>query len=423
MRRLVCLISAICCMGVISFATENLMDDFENAGVYLTSTQPSESLSVANSTERSQGAKSLEVTYNHVSSAAWYNTAMFDKTLSTPLDISQLEYLSYDLNVPAAKTAFLLVIYFFDEKDYATRIVNYNAFNSATGGFKTFRHKLSDMQKTRWVALGRTANMKKITKISYQIQRAADPGNGTFTFKIDNLKFVSDAGLIQEVLLEGFESYADDAALQAKWLTAFNGSNRTLVTSGAYEGTKCINLNANIVGNWYNYGAQYSFTTPQDFSATRYFKMAVFGDAQLADYNAIAHLYLEDSSANRILAYGWLWPEEAEWIQFFFPFDAEGIEHWTAENTLEWGGSSLWREDKWDTGGWSVDADLTKIQKILITLETGAAAGGTVTYPLNNVNIKFDNIIAGYETNEPPTTTPTPTPEGGTAATLWAIYE
>ena len=397
---LVCIIFSI---ASLSFSAETLMDGLEDTA-YTPTTATGESLTFASSSDKTEGAKSLEVTYNFVAADAWYNSANFEKTLSSPLDISSMDYISFDLNVSTANSSFLLLIYFVDEKGYVVRIVQYTPFDSATTGFKTFNTKLSSVEKTQWVGAGRAINLKKVAKIRYSIQRDANPGTGTFIFKIDNLKFTSGAGLVQEVVLEDFESYADDAALQAKWITGFGGTNRTLITSGAYTGSKCMNINMDVAGNWTNYAAVYTYTTPQDFSTTRYFRMAVYGDTKVATYTAIAHLYLEDNGGNRILAYAWLWPENAEWSEIFLPFNADGIEAWTAESTLQWGGSSCWRQDKWDAApGWSANCDLTQIKKLILSFETGTASGPSNPYPVNNVNIKFDKITAGYVTNDPPT--------------------
>lgn len=407
-----------------SFAASTIIDECDDI-VYTTEQGSGESVSTFNSTTKSQGSYSLDITYNFTTQDAWYKNAGVIKTFAAPIDISAMEYFTLDINIPTANASFMMTFNFVDEKGYVARFEDYHIFDSATTGFVTKSYNLSNFHKSQWVANGRACNMKKITKIQYRILNQANVTAGSLNFMIDNVKFYSSAGLIVETILEDFESYADDAALQASWASRFNGSTRTLVTSGAYAGNKCINLNANIFDAWYNYAAEKTFTSTQDFSTAKYFKVAVYGDSKLSSQDGIALLFLEDSSGNRVIAYGWLWAENPEWSVLFFPFQVDGIEKWTDANTKSMGGASCWIEDKYDTGSWNGDCNLTQISKIIISFETGKAGA------VNDVNIKFDNIIVGYDTATPPapsvknynvnaiTSLTEPTIDGNVGSTEW----
>jgi hypothetical protein len=428
MKKVFAAMIAFCCVATFAPAATILLDGCEDTN-YVTATNTGESLVLASSTDKSQGSYSLGVTYNYTAEGAWYKNATIKTTFAAPVDMSQMECMRLDVNVPTANAAFMMTINFADEEGCQARYEDYSLFTVATSGWLTRTYRLSDLHKNRWVAQGRAPNLKKITKIVYHIMNMADLGSaGTFSFKLDNAIFQTQLGIINETVLDGFESYANDTALAAAWVPLSAGTSVNLETANPYAGTKAMKLTTTIETSWTNYSAEYTFGTLQDFSAADYFKVAVFGDSKLAGYDAIAHLYLVDDTGNRALAYMWLWPENAEWTEMFLPFLTEGIEGFLdASWTLEYGGNSLWREDQWDGGAWDANTNLARIQKLWLTVETGS---GTATYPLSDVAVTFDDVRVGYQTSSPPsppptlTPVPTPTPFGFAAAEQgWTLYE
>jgi len=400
MKKSIFLTSLFCLVAFTSFATTTLLDGFEDTN-YTTATDGGDVITLSNSTDSSEGTNSLQVDDSYVAAGAWYYPASVFKTFASPVDLSEMEFFTYDINVPTADATFLLVVYLYDEQGYVARFVNWSVLGAGTSGWETQTCKLSDLEKNRWVGYGRAVNLKKITQVEFSIQRqAATSGTGTFTILLDNMNFVSDVGQIQELVLEGFQSYADDTALGAAWTTAFNGGTGSLDTASPYSGAQSLNLSASLPGQWYNYALRYDFSSAQDFSAAKYFKVAVHGDVQLATLSPTAHLYLVDSSGNRAMSFIWDWPGADEWSVIYLPFASEGIEGYSDSSwTLELGGNSCWREDRWDGGAWDADTDLSQIASMILSIET--QVGSATDYP-KDVTIGFDDVIVGYTTNALP---------------------
>ncbi|HOE63038.1 MAG TPA: hypothetical protein PKW18_06990 [Candidatus Sumerlaeota bacterium] len=413
MKKQYSFISFFILLSVLSFAaTSTVIENCDNTDYsfsYITGKTETITLT-NNSTDKTEGACSLDVQYDYVDATVW-NQVSIIKDLPATVDISGMEVFKYDLKVPAADSRFELHIYFEDEKGCFARLLDTDSFDVARPIFSVRSLTLSNIQKSQHYKAGRFINMKKIKKIYYRIYRAANVGNsGTFNFSIDNVRFESNTGLLNEVVIEDFESYADDASLQAAYSGAFGRTvTPTLETATPFAGAKSMTYTTDISAVYTNFGVVKTFDETLDFSQAKYYKIAVYGDAKFdVGYNPTAHLYLEDDLGRRILSLIWYWPSNAEWNQIIMPIQYDGIETWTDVSTLKYGGASGWRQDKWDAdvngngSGWDDDCDLTKIKKIIICVETQAAAGGSVVYPLNGVTMKFDNIIVGFTTEEPP---------------------
>lgn len=372
------------------------LNAFEDTA-FETVTGASDSIALANSTDCTEGARSLEVTYTYTADAVWVKNAIVAATYETPLDLSQLELFRFDLKVPTADPNFMMTINLVDEKGFEARFVDYSVF-AAASDWQTFTYRLSQLQKDMWVNQGRAANLKKIVKIAFHVMNGGDLASpGTLSFLLDDLRYETNLGLLNEVLVEGFESYSDEAALDAAWLQAFTRGTASLDTSNAYTGSKCLKVDADITEYWSNHGAYFTFATPQDFSQAMYFKLAVFGDAALAGLNPTAHLFLEDTSGNRATALIWNWPEAEEWTDIYLPFANQGIlpfvdSAWTYASY----GYSCWREDRWDGGTWDAVTDLTQISKIYLSIEIQTAGSP------GPVEIYFDDVRYGLATDAPP---------------------
>jgi hypothetical protein len=438
MRKIILTLTLCLLMAGASFAAIVQVDSFEDTTYTTVLTEPAEVLTLTNSVDSTEGSNSLEVSYTPTVQGQWYKNTQIRKALATPIDISTLEYFHYDINVPVSSSVLILVTSFIDDKGIEARFLDYDAFSSVTTGFETHSFAISSLQKSKWVTGGKAANLSKISEVVYRIMNEFGATTAdTYTFKLDNANFDNATGLLNEVVIEDFEAFADDSSLQATWGAAWSRPcNRTLETSNPYNGTQALNMDVDMTGVYVRYGAEYTFSSTQDFSAARYFKMNLFGNATLAGYNPTIELTLVDSAGNRVIGFIWDWGVEAEWMEIFLPFQTDGVAGFAdAAWTYEWlyaSGSSCWREDRWDGSTWDDDTDLDSIDKIIISIE---AQAGT-TFPLNGLSILIDDITVGYAAdaipvpsvqnymvNEIPTGGTAPTIDGTIGAGEWDIAE
>jgi hypothetical protein len=342
------------------------------------------------------------------------------------VDISDMEGVKFDFKVAETKPELMMTINLVDELGYHARFEDYTIFSATPEEWVTRTFKLSDLHKDQWYNSGRPINMKKLTAVRFYILNQTAATNSSVVFKLDNMFFVSGLGVVNETVLANFESYADDAALQAEWLQAFSRtSNPTLNTANPNTGAKCISFLADLsTGRWTNYGGTYTLPSPMDLSEAAYFKVAVYGDTILNGLTPTTHFYLVDGAGNRAISYAWEWGKNEEWCEIFLPLQNQGIEGYTDSLwTLQYSGRSCWREERWDGGTWDTDCDLSNITGIILAFETQVG-----TDPVNGVNILFDDVIVGYETDDipdyiPPTPTPVDTPTPSSNVDMWEIYK
>jgi hypothetical protein len=384
-------------LGVLSPAASaaTLLDGFEDTA-YVPTTAAGESVTFAAAPSHTEGAAALNITYNYVAHLAWTQEARVEKVLAAPVDASGLTSISYDLRVPAANSSLILIMVLVDDQGHEMRIVDSPVFSAATAGFRTVTHRLSNLEKTRWSGGGKAANLRRVRKVWWRVQNRADiAAAGSFTFSLDNLRLGAKPALLHETVLDGFEGYADNAALAAKWQAKTASTAVSVMTANPFAGARSMRLTADIAGRWTNYLAETTLAAPADLSGMKYMRFGMFGDTKLIGYTPTAHLYLVDTAGNRAQAYVWDCPAAAEWSDVYLPFERDGIEPWSNSTTLAYGGNSCWREDMYDAGGWSANVNLASIAKIQVSIETQA----TGTYPVSGVNILIDSIAAGYETS------------------------
>jgi len=326
MKNLTLFVLTLCLLGSYAGAVETLVDGCEDT-VYDTVAGTGETLALANSTTASQGTNSLEVTYNYSAQDAWYKNSKITKTLATPIDLSGMEFFKADFNVATGNASWYIMIYLLDENGWLLRVPLTTALDAATGGWKTFSASVSAMNNTQWEGSGRPVNLAKITEISLHIMNdGALAADGTQVFLVDNMRFVSGTGSLQETVLEDFESYANDAAVNAVWAEAFGRTcAASLVTVSPYLGAKSYGIAPSLSAANTNFGREYTFASNQDFSTVKYIKLGLKGDADLAGYTATAHLWLVDATGNVALASIYSWPEAAEWSNMMLTFQGTGI--------------------------------------------------------------------------------------------------
>lgn len=416
MKQTILFALALCLLGTYAGAVETLVDGCENTD-YVTVAGAGETLTLANSTTASEGTNSLEVTYNYTAQGAWYKNSKITKTLATPIDLSGMEFFKADFNVTTGDAAWYVMIYLLDENGWLLRVPLTTALDGATGGWKTFSAKVSEMNNTKWEGSGRPVNLAKITQISLHIMNDGALGaDGTQVFLVDNMRFVSGTGSLQETVLEDFESYADDAAVNAAWAEAFGRPcPAALVTADPYQGGKSYGISPSLTGVNTNFGREYTFGSTQNFGTVKYIKLGLKGDADLAGYTATAHMWLVDATGNVALASIYSWPEAAEWSNMMLTFQGTGIAVQTETATI-------WKNFQWDAGG---DVDITQIAKMRLSVQ---AANGASSYPIA-VDVVFDKVVLGYETNAEPIpsdkayslgkTTSAPTIDGTMSAGEW----
>ena len=144
----------------VACAATTMLDSCEDTN-YTSAVAGTESVSFA-SVPGSEGTNALQITYNYVTEDAWYKNGLVTKTFTTPLDLSAMEALYFDLNVPTANPGFMLIMVLTDDVGYQTSVNFYPAFTNPTSGFQTFSAPLSSFVKNQWKASGRAANLRKI---------------------------------------------------------------------------------------------------------------------------------------------------------------------------------------------------------------------------------------------------------------------
>ncbi len=374
-------------------AAVTVADSYEDTA-YTVTPGSGESIVLANSSLHTEGASSLQATYNFQTGGQWTKDARIAKTLAAPLDIHDASAITYDLSVPAANAAFVMVLTLTDDQGYEVRTVNHAAFSAATSGFATTTYGFSVLEKTRWSAWGRAVNLRRIRTITVRLQNQADiAAAGTFVFRLDNLRVERKPALLREEAVDDFESYGDGAALGAAWIPGSPGTSVALDTANPYAGGRAMTLRADISGRWTNYRIGKTLAAPRDLSDLKYMRLALLGDTRLSALNPTAHLFLVDDAGNRAMAYVWGWPADGAWSDIYLPFGSGGIEPYSDATTLAWGGDSCWREDAYDTGGWSGNCNLARIVQVWLSIETQNAG----TYPVNGVQIGIDEVKFGWD--------------------------
>ena len=391
MKYFLSVVFAVCLVASYAGAAENLLDGCEDI-VYATACGSSDSIALANSTTASEGSNSLDVTYGYIDEPAWYKNAVITKTFATPVDLSAMEALKVDFNVlSGGHASFYVMFYMTDEQGYIFRAYMAGALGAGTSGWHTSTARLSTMDNTEWAANGRPVNLKKIASISLHIMNGGAFGAaGSVNFLMDNVRFVRDTGLLQEVTFEDFESYTTVTEADAAWAAAFSGRPTTteLDLSDPFAGSKSYIITSDLnTGKWTNWGREYVLSATQDWSAVKYIKLGLRGDADLANYNPTAHVFLKDSNGYMALAYIWGSPAVAEWSEMFLTFQGTGIQPHPDNGGKA---NTIWQDFKWDAGVFNI-AD---ISSIILAFETQDDGDG---YPVD-ANIGFDSFVLGYAT-------------------------
>jgi len=410
-KKWVLFTAAFCLVAMTGFSAETLMvgcEDVNFATAFSGFTALADTVELSN-IPGSEGTNGLQITYHHnywdprdgggsgAAEAAWHKGLTVSATFD-PIDISALDVFKFDMKVIAAEPKFMYTFHLTDERGFQVRVENYAAFEAVSSDWETHSFRFSDLHKDQWSTSGRFANLKKIVKVTLNITNdAAMEADGTFILGMDNIRFESGLGLVNETTVFDFESYADTTALTADWVPYSTGVP-SLDTTNPNSGSKCIRIDADIWRNWTNYGATYTFATPQDFSAATYMKMAIFGDAAMEGFSPTAHIVLEDVSGSQIMALIWDWPASEEWTEIYLPFQNQGIEDFIdATWTQRYGGRSGWRENRWDGGTWDTYTDLTQIKEVHLLIETQTNDNR------GWVDIYIDDIRVGMTSDYPPT--------------------
>lgn len=372
--------------GVAGAAT-TMLDSCEDTN-YTSAVAAGESVAFA-SVPGSEGTNALQITYNYITEGAWFKNGLVTKTFTTPIDISAMEALYFDLNVPTANAGFMFIMILTDDVGYQTSTNFYPAFTNPTSGFQTFSAPLSAFVKNQWKASGRAANLRKIKSISFNFPNQAAVVAGTFVFAIDNVKFVHGLGLLDETVIEDFESYADSAALNTAFPPSTGGTNATgvsvvLDTANPFAGLKALKITGTFPGQWFVGRATHTLPSPIDVSTAKYFKISAFGDALMTGYNPAVTIVLVDGVGNHLVGNTWLWGEKSEWATLYMPFANP------AAPDATWG---CWLETQWDAGGAAGLCNRANIVGIQLTF---SPQNGTSAYPVTPT-ILFDNIILGDE--------------------------
>lgn len=367
----------------VAGAAVTVIDSCEDTN-YTTIQGAGESFTLAN-VPGSEGTNGLSITYNYTAQDAWYKDAYVTRTFSTPVDLSAMESLNFDLKVPTAGPEFMVIVVLTDDKNFRLSAEMWTALASARPDYETFNVPLSQLVKNEWKSQGRAINMRKVKSVSINILNGANlPAAGSFTFMVDNISISHGSGRLNETVIEDFESYANTAAIQAAYASGGNATAKSieLETANPFAGTKAAKLNGEIQGQWFGANATTILPSTLDVSAAKYFKISAFGNNAMATYNPTVSIILRDGAGNHLVGHTWLWGEVSEWATFYMPF---------AKPATSTPSNSCWVQDNWDAGG---DCNLSDIREIRLAFSPQSS---TPTYPITT-SVLFDNIIVGDET-------------------------
>ena len=378
------LVFAVLLHAPAAVAQPLILDTFDDLSYTTSVALAGEAVSLYSSSEHSEGASSLLVDYDYLPGGVYTKDARITRTFPAPVDLSGLASLAFDMSVVTPHAQMTLIFVLIDSAGNETRIVLSNALASAAT-LKTWLFSNSALEKSRWASGGRAFNLREVSKIAFRLQNNADfTAAGSVMFRLDNLRVVNQSNLQQAIWSEDFASYADTAAVAAAWQPATAGVTAELDTaSGA-----ALRVRADVSARWTNYLVARTLAAPVDVTAMTHLGVRVKGDTRLAALAPLAKVFLEDTSGNRIIAMVPTWAGIDRWSDLYLPLQRDGIESFTAASTLSMGGASCWRQDTYDAGGWSVDADLTRISRVLVGVETQA----TGAYPVAGATLLFDDI-------------------------------
>ncbi|MCC5877437.1 MAG: hypothetical protein JJU11_14550 [Candidatus Sumerlaeia bacterium] len=399
---------------VTTASAQILIDGAENTD-YTINVASGDSITLANVSDSTQGSSSLEVTYNHEASSEWLKDAIIEKVLDTPLDLTSAEVFKYDIKVIDENPSLLMVIQFVDDNGYVFRYLDYGALTNASTDWDTRELRFSEIQKSRWVAQGRAANLRSIARVRYNILNPGEVENGTTVFQLDNLRIGSESGLLNETVINDFETYTDSAAAAAAWPQRFGAGTTAAISTDSLHGSQSLEVSAEVTGRWISFAVENELPAPMDFSEAAYVKLSVRGNSTMAGLNPASKFWLVDGNGRRALGYGFTWPQIDDWSVIIMPFQTDGVEPLNADGSPAWGGNSPWREDRWDgrAAPYNDNTDLTNITRIIVGFETNNEPDPN-PYPLGVVDVLFDDIVVGFESALPS--------EAPTSAEDWLMY-
>ena len=387
MKALAALCGAFLLLAGSAGAEVTLLDSCEDTS-YSQTVGEGESVVLTNVKPASEGNSALSITYNFTaSSGSWDKNGVITKTFTDPVDMSEMDALEFDVNVPQAQGGFIFIISIIDTKGYELSADLITLFTNPTSGFRTISVPLSSMVKNEWKGGGRAVNLRKIKQISYNFPNQRAVATDSLTFIMDNVKMVHGLGMLKEVMLENFEPYADQAAVAADYETTGGATSSTLelVTDNVRSGKQALKLTASFQGRWYGARARRNFLMPIDLSKAKYMRFSAFGDAALKGSNPMVSIYLLDREGNNLTGRIWGWGEVEEWSDFILPFKKPAVTD--PQN-------SCWVEDAHDIGGKEGKCDLSNIIGFSLAVEPQDERPGM--YPLT-ASVLFDNVIVGTD--------------------------
>ncbi len=387
MKSLAAIVGTVLLLAGNAGAGVILLDACEDTS-YTQTVGEGESVVLKNATLASQGESALNITYNFIATASsWDKNGLITKTLPKAVDLSDMDALEFDINLPMANGGFIFIISLIDEKGYELSADILTLFTSPTTGFRTISVPLASMVKNEWKGGGLAVNMRKIKKISYNFPNQRAVASDSLSFVIDNVKVVNGLGLAKEIMLENFESYADKTALALDYDTTSGATNAEidLVTDNPRSGKQALKLTGTFKDRWCGAAARHNFLMPIDLSKAKYIRFSAFGDTALKGYNPMVSIYLLDRSGNNLSGRIWGWGEEEGWSDFFLPFNKTP----TSDPMM-----SCWVEDANDLGGKEGKCNLSDIIgfSLIVEPQNDVPKG----YPLT-ASVLFDNIVVGTD--------------------------
>ena len=337
----------------------------------------------------SDGGAYADLTYNYNAAAVWVHNVNVYKTYSYMI-IQDIEALQFDLKIDNPDPTWWLSIDLGDRFLYYVQCNTNNVMATGTGGvWQTFTVPLSAMMKNANKQSALPVNLRHFIRLNVNLQnQAPTTGSGSVNIKIDNVRYITGTGALDETNLENFESYTDSSSLAAAWVPQSSGITVNYTDTDGFSSSKA--LVANVTFNAQNDLVLAKRTLPSalDITSAKYFKMHLWGDAAFYDntvspainYAVDARLYLVDGSGNRIFAKMPSYTRVPAWADYFMLFGGGNA----TNNT--------WFEDPAN----SANCNRTDIREMWLGfLPTGTSASNT--YPISG-SLRIDNIRLGDDT-------------------------
>ncbi len=391
---------AFCFVLAAAALADTLIESFDSTDGWTVEATAGTASIAQETTIKNEGAASLKLIYNYTANP--YYEARLLKTFSTPVDLS--EAIAYSLDIYSDAPAPDQLLWYIMLHTTSGKFYRY-VYSTDIGpaAWTTYNFTLRDMEHYPWDTTGDAPDLAHVDQIALRVQmRANVSAAGTANIYFDHLRFRTADDDVDLVTLDDFESYADDAALQAAWaltLDSGGGSFSAVRTTQAAQGAAAMQIDYSVAASWYAFYATKTLDTPLNTANVDFFRVRVYGDAAVPAGKAPQmYLCLVDAEGNWTRAWMSKGLKTAEWTTYIFFANFGGEDAHMASPAF------VFEEDKWDTGGGTCNRNA--VQKVMLKFEENSGTAGAY-----NLSVRVDSIEYGRA--------PVPTH----TESAWTLYE